>query len=83
MMVDSTIQNMQSNLEKLARLQEKTSSGKLFQKVSDDPVSAAFALDLRSSLLTAVLQHRCQLSRRLDEASDSPWVKWKAWLCLP
>jgi flagellar hook-associated protein 3 FlgL len=53
MMVDNAIQNMQSNLEKLNRLQGKTTSGKQFQKISEDPVAAAFSLSLRSSLQAA------------------------------
>ena len=50
MMVDNAIKQMQQNLDKLNDLQTKVSTGKAFQNVSEDPIAAAEALGIRSSL---------------------------------
>jgi flagellar hook-associated protein 3 FlgL len=50
MMADNSIGYMNDNLDRLNSLQDKVSSGKQFQGMSDDPAKAASALSLRSSL---------------------------------
>lgn len=50
MMMDNAIGHMNDNLERLSALQEKASTGKVFQNLSDDPGRAATALSLRTSL---------------------------------
>jgi flagellar hook-associated protein 3 FlgL len=50
MMADNSIGYMNDNLDRLNSLQDKVSSGKQFQGMSDDPARAASALSLRSSL---------------------------------
>jgi len=47
---ERSIRNMEASREVLAGLQEKLSSTKAFQRVSDDPGAASAALTLRSSL---------------------------------
>ncbi len=50
MMTDRAIQYMDENLKRLYQLQEKVSSGKEFQRPSDNPSGVASALSLRSVL---------------------------------
>lgn len=52
MMTDSAIRYMNESKERLVEYQEMVSSGKAFQKMSDDPSRAAAAMGLRSSLNT-------------------------------
>lgn len=52
MMADTATRYMDENLQRLASLQEKVSTGKDFQRPSDKPVAAAAAIGLRSSLET-------------------------------
>ena len=50
MMVDNAIKHMQENLDRLNDIQTKVATGKAFQNPSEDPIAAAEALGLRSSL---------------------------------
>ncbi len=52
MMTENAIAHMNENLERLQQLTERSSSGKAFQTMSDDPGQAAMALSLRSTLIT-------------------------------
>jgi flagellar hook-associated protein 3 FlgL len=52
MMTDNAIRYMDENLQRLHALQEKASSGKLWQRPSDDPNAVTAALTLRSNLET-------------------------------
>lgn len=65
MMIENAIQNMSKNLERLQGLQEKVSSGKQFQAVSEDPASASAALSLRSGLSSA--QAYLDVSNQADD----------------
>lgn len=50
LMNDNAVYYMEENLQKLYDLQEKVSSGKQFQRASDNPVQATAALSLRSTM---------------------------------
>jgi flagellar hook-associated protein 3 FlgL len=52
MITNNAIQNMNDNLEKLHKIQSRTSNGKAFEKSSDDPVNASLSMSLRSGLKT-------------------------------
>jgi flagellar hook-associated protein 3 FlgL len=52
MMVNNAIQNLASNQENLAKLQNKISLQKQFENASDDPARASVSLSLRSNLRT-------------------------------
>jgi len=52
MITENAIQNMDDNLKKIQKLQEKISSGKAYQQASEEPRSAAAVLSLRSVLKT-------------------------------
>lgn len=64
MMTDNAIQHMDENLQRLYAMQEKVSSGKGFQRPSDDPAGVASALTLRSQL--EALQGYLDTSRLSD-----------------
>ncbi len=71
MITDNAIQHMDENLQRLYALQEKVSSGKAFQRPSDDPAGVASALSLRSQL--EALQGYLDTARLSDDwmsASD-------------
>jgi len=50
MMMESAIRNMDDNLAALHKLQQKASTGKEFQRSSDDPSTVSTALTLRSTI---------------------------------
>ena len=50
LMNDNAVYYMEENLQKLYDLQEKVSSGKQFQRASDNPVQATAALSIRSTM---------------------------------
>ncbi|MBN1536731.1 MAG: flagellar hook-associated protein FlgL [Anaerolineales bacterium] len=50
MMMESAIRNMDDNLAALYKLQQKASTGKEFQRSSDDPSTVSTALTLRSTI---------------------------------
>jgi|WetSurMetagenome_2_1015567.scaffolds.fasta_scaffold71768_4 flagellar hook-associated protein 3 FlgL len=52
MMVDNAITYMNENRDRMNVYNERASSGKMFQNISDDPSSAAMSLKLRSTLQT-------------------------------
>jgi flagellar hook-associated protein 3 FlgL len=52
MMVDNAIFNTSDSMEKMNKLQNQISTGKLFQNASEDPVRASLSLSLHSTLRT-------------------------------
>ncbi len=50
MMMESAIRNMDDSLQKLYTLQQKASTGKEFQRASDDPSAVSTVLTLRSTI---------------------------------
>jgi flagellar hook-associated protein 3 FlgL len=56
MMNDQAVQHMDENLQRLNALNERVSTGKAFQRVSDSPSLATAALSLRSSLAANAAQ---------------------------
>jgi flagellar hook-associated protein 3 FlgL len=52
MLTDNAIRYMDENLQRLQAYQEQVSTGKAFQRPSDDPAAATMALTLRSNLET-------------------------------
>jgi len=52
MMVDNAILNTADSMEKMNKLQNQVSTGKLFQNASEEPVRASLSLSLHSTLRT-------------------------------
>jgi flagellar hook-associated protein 3 FlgL len=69
MMAQNTINNINSNLSRLSKIQNQSSSLKRIQVPSDDPVAAARSLKMKS-YLTAIEQQQ----KNADDASS--WMKF-------
>src|SRR5437660_2422486 len=65
MIVDSTLNNIQTNQNRIEELQNQVTSGSRISKPSDDPIGVARALNLQDSIAQSE-----QYQRNIDQASS-------------